>query len=92
MRHTARSNSSAAGPRDLPAGAQAADAAPGAVESCSDEQDARETRIREAAYRLYEQRGGGDGRDIDDWLEAEAMLAQHDAGELQASQAADAGL
>jgi hypothetical protein len=28
-------------------------------------------RIAERAYELYVQRGGEDGRDLDDWLEAE---------------------
>jgi len=30
--------------------------------------------IAEAAYQRYLQRGGGDGRDFDDWLEAEREL------------------
>jgi Protein of unknown function (DUF2934) len=30
--------------------------------------------IAEAAYLLYLQRGGADGRDFDDWLEAEREL------------------
>jgi hypothetical protein len=34
------------------------------------ENDARE-RIAARAYELYQQRGGGHGRDTDDWLEAE---------------------
>jgi hypothetical protein len=32
-------------------------------------------RIAERAYELYVTRGGGDGRDLDDWLEAERDLA-----------------
>jgi len=31
-------------------------------------------RIRARAYELYLQRGGGDGRDFDDWLAAEREL------------------
>lgn len=31
-------------------------------------------RIAERAYELYIQRGGRDGRDLDDWLEAERQL------------------
>ena len=31
----------------------------------------RETRIREAAYRRYQQRAGGNGDALADWLEAE---------------------
>ena len=30
--------------------------------------------IRERAYQLYEQRGKIEGRDLEDWLEAEAEL------------------
>jgi hypothetical protein len=30
--------------------------------------------IAEAAYQRYLQRGGSDGRDFDDWLEAERDL------------------
>jgi hypothetical protein len=32
--------------------------------------------IRRRAYELYERRGGRDGHDIEDWLQAEAELAQ----------------
>ena len=31
-------------------------------------------QIRALAYHLFESRGGGDGRDMDDWLEAEREL------------------
>lgn len=34
----------------------------------------RETMIREAAYRLFEQRGGGAGGELADWLAAEAEV------------------
>lgn len=30
--------------------------------------------IAERAFALYEQRGAGNGRDLDDWLEAERQL------------------
>jgi hypothetical protein len=33
-------------------------------------------RIAEKAYELYVSRGGGDGRDLDDWIEAERDLAR----------------
>ena len=33
-----------------------------------------EEEIRIRAYELYEQRGGGDGHDIDDWLQAESEM------------------
>jgi hypothetical protein len=32
-------------------------------------------RIASRAYQLYLERGGGDGRDMDDWLEAERELS-----------------
>jgi len=32
-------------------------------------------RIRTRAYELYEQRGCEDGRELDDWLQAEAEAA-----------------
>lgn len=35
----------------------------------------REARIREVAYALYENRGGVDGNDLDDWLTAEAAVS-----------------
>lgn len=31
-------------------------------------------QIRQLAFHLYESRGGGDGHDLDDWLEAERDL------------------
>jgi hypothetical protein len=36
--------------------------------------DLRHRMISEAAYRLYAQRGYVDGFELDDWLEAEAMV------------------
>ena len=33
-------------------------------------------QIRVRAFQLYEQRGKDDGRDLDDWLQAEAELSQ----------------
>jgi hypothetical protein len=35
-----------------------------------------EDAVREKAYELYEQRGGADGHEVEDWLAAEAEL-QH---------------
>ena len=35
-----------------------------------------EDQIRARAYQLYEQRGRDDGHNLDDWLQAEAELAQ----------------
>jgi hypothetical protein len=33
-----------------------------------------EEQIRQRAYELYTQRGGGDGRHVEDWFRAEAEL------------------
>ena len=33
--------------------------------------------IARLAYHLYEARGRGDGRDLDDWLDAEQELTRH---------------
>lgn len=33
-------------------------------------------QIRRRAYELYEQRGREDGRDFDDWLQAESEVTQ----------------
>jgi len=38
--------------------------------------EARRINIRQLAYRLYEERGRVDGCDLEDWLEAEAILQQ----------------
>lgn len=51
-----------------PARDMAADAAAGAPSNPTYEQ------IAEAAYQRYLSRGGGHGRDFDDWLEAEREL------------------
>jgi hypothetical protein len=34
----------------------------------------QQERIRERAYELYEQRGGENGHDCDDWLQAESEI------------------
>lgn len=49
-------------------------AAPRAVLEQAEAQ--RSSSIRELAYRLYEDRGRVDGRDLEDWLEAEAIFQQ----------------
>lgn len=36
--------------------------------------DAIESEIRRQAYELYLSRGGGDGNDLSDWLEAERII------------------
>jgi len=35
-------------------------------------------QIRQRAYELYEARGKGDGHDLEDWLQAEAEIAEHE--------------
>ncbi len=42
-------------------------------------------RIAERAYQLYMERGGSDGRDLDDWLEAERELARRKAKDARDS-------
>jgi hypothetical protein len=41
-------------------------------------------RIRRRAYELYEQRGGRDGADLDDWLRAESELTQKESKPMAA--------
>ena len=36
--------------------------------------------IAQRAYERYLERGGGDGRDFDDWIEAERELARRNGG------------
>ncbi len=65
---------------------------PGAVVSA----DERQALVRKAAYQRYLQRGGADGRDLDDWLAAEAevdaMLGASGAAYRRARQASDRAL
>jgi hypothetical protein len=35
-------------------------------------------KIRELAYQLYIERGSVEGRDVEDWLEAEAIISQRE--------------
>ena len=54
-------------------------AGPGSEKSGPTEQAARRAevhhdRIAQRAYELYEQRGGQDGRALEDWLKAERQL------------------
>jgi len=49
-----------------------------------EDQNPDSDRISQRAYELYQARGGSDGRDWDDWLEAERQLRnpqQGDSGE-----------
>jgi len=43
--------------------------------------ESTEDVIRTRAYQLYEQRGREDGHDLDDWLHAEADMAERKASE-----------
>ena len=43
-------------------------------------ESSRETRIREAAYRRYEARGGSHGEHDNDWAEAAADIDREDSG------------
>ncbi|HVC10288.1 MAG TPA: DUF2934 domain-containing protein [Burkholderiales bacterium] len=43
---------------------------PGAIVGAEE----RQALVRQAAYQRYLQRGGADGRDLDDWLAAEAEV------------------
>lgn len=45
------------------------------MKSAPDQQE----QIRRRAYELYEQRGRGDGRALDDWLQAESELTRKKA-------------
>ena len=45
------------------------------TESTSDLQE----QIRRRAQELYEQRGGQDGHELDDWLQAESEVTQRKA-------------
>lgn len=38
--------------------------------------DDLQDEVRRRAYQLFEQRGGRHGRDMEDWLRAEAEIAQ----------------
>ena len=49
--------------------------APPSTESASEVQE----QIRRRAYELYEERGRGDGRDLEDWLQAESEVTQQKA-------------
>ena len=40
--------------------------------------------IEKRAYEIYLRRGGGDGRDLDDWFSAEQELAQERSQESEA--------
>ena len=37
-------------------------------------------RISEKAFQIYQARGGVDGRHVEDWVEAERVIDEEDAG------------
>jgi hypothetical protein len=41
-------------------------------------------RVAELSYQYFLARGAGDGRDLDDWLEAERFLQQRNAHSMEA--------
>jgi len=41
-------------------------------------------QIRRRAHELYEQRGGDEGHEVDDWLQAESEVTQHKANAVGA--------
>jgi DUF2934 family protein len=59
-------------PEALPASAADMGAPDTRASSMGSEPSEEEIRMR--AYRRYLERGGGDGQDFDDWLEAEKEL------------------
>ena len=44
------------------------------VVSIPNETDSKEALVRELAFHLYEERGCREGHDVEDWLEAEAIV------------------
>jgi Protein of unknown function (DUF2934) len=57
-----------------PLAEQAADMGAPETRASSMGSEPSEEEIRMRAYRRYLERGGGDGQDFDDWLEAEKEL------------------
>jgi hypothetical protein len=39
----------------------------------------QEEAIRQRAYEIYQERGGQDGSDVDDWLQAQEEIVGHDS-------------
>ena len=48
--------------------------APGTTASTTEDESDIQEQIRRRAYELYEERGGADRRELDDWLQAEAEV------------------
>jgi len=66
-------------PGPLPSDAESREA-PSTPTCALDEARLREL-TQEIAYELYERRGGGEGRDFDDWLLAEKIARERLLGE-----------
>lgn len=45
-------------------------------QTATDEPQNLEIDIRRRAYELYEERGRGEGHELDDWLQAEQKITQ----------------
>ena len=74
-KRTVRSSSTKASQTGTePAAAQAADMRARETRASSMGSEPSEEEVRMRAYRRYLERGGGDGQDFDDWLEAEREL------------------
>ena len=50
------------------------------VEDTQDISGKNQQKVAALAYRLYEARGREDGYDLDDWLEAEQLVASRQEG------------
>ena len=86
MKPTAPQSSAKSSPRPRPR--RRSDAtSPAAEAKPSTPMPAYEQRVREAAYFIYERSGRVAGRELDNWLEAEALLLREEA---QAAQRDDA--
>jgi hypothetical protein len=63
--------------------------APSAATEGSPDPVAREQRVREAAYFIYERSGRADGCALENWLAAEAMLLLEEAQAMQREASGD---
>lgn len=69
-----RKDSEKASNSSTPAAAERSEGADG--EAFQANEESLEDRIRRAAYRRYEERGGTPGDSVEDWLEAERDIGQ----------------
>ena len=54
------------------------------VKTSSNVSEERLEKIRQRAYELYEARGGEEGHDFDDWLQAEPEIEAREAARQKA--------